>query len=128
MQDTAVQALLLLALLQVKHALADFVLQSPYIIENRRHYGHPGGILHVAIHAAGSLAAFLVAGPPGLFVLAAILLAEAVLHYHIDWTKDNFVRARALSPSDAVYWYATGTDQFLHQLTYLGMVWVWLLL
>lgn len=117
----------LVALLQVKHVIADFVLQSPYIIENRRFYGHPGGLLHVAIHAAGSLAALAIIGLPGLVTVLLLILAEAVVHYHIDWSKDNLVASMDLTPKDAGFWYATGIDQGLHQLTYLAMAAYWVL-
>jgi hypothetical protein len=117
--------LVLLLLLQVKHVLADFILTSAYIIQNRWIYGHPGGLLHVAIHLAGSLIAFLIAGLPGLGVLLILLIGEAVLHYHIDWTKDNLTRRYALTPKDAKFWWAMGIDQFLHQATYLVMAGYW---
>ena len=114
----------LVLLLQVKHVVADYMLQNAYILANRRIYGHPGGLLHVAIHLAGSLAALLVLGTgPGL--LAALLAAEAVVHYHLDWAKDNFVARRGLTTTDRVYWYAAGIDQGLHQATYLAMAAAW---
>jgi hypothetical protein len=106
--------------------LADFFLQNAYIIRNRRFYGHPGGLLHVAIHLAGSLIALVVMGTP-LGLLFALLAVEALVHYHLDWFKDNFVARRNLTARDAVYWYATGVDQFLHQLTYLGMAAAWVM-
>lgn len=126
MERQLVLLLVLLALFQAKHVLADFFLQNGYIIQNRRIYGHPAGLLHVAIHLAGSLVALLVMGtPPGL--LLALLAVEGVIHYHLDWYKDNFVARRGLTSRDAVYWYATGVDQFLHQLTYLGMAAWWIM-
>ena len=117
--------LTLVALLQVKHVIADFILQSPYIIENRRIYGHPGGLLHVAIHAVGSLAALAIVGLPGLAAMLILILGEAITHYHIDWSKDNLVASLALTPKDAGFWYAIGIDQGLHQLTYLAMAAYW---
>jgi hypothetical protein len=114
----------LLCLFQVKHFIADFVLQSPYILDNRRFYGHPGGVLHVAIHLVGSLIALLIVGT-SFTTLAVLLVAEGLIHYHLDWAKDNFVVRRDLSPRDATFWYATGLDQGLHQLTYIGMAAYW---
>lgn len=104
--------------------LADFVFQGPYILANRRFYGHPGGLLHVAIHLAGSLVALLVMGTAASMI-AILLAAEALIHYHLDWAKDNFVAARHLTSRDATFWYATGVDQMLHQLTYIGMAGYW---
>ena len=115
------QLLLVLLLFQIKHLVADFVLQSAYILNNRKVYGHPGGLLHVAIHLAGSLASLLVIGGNSRTILI-LLLAEAVIHYHIDWFKDNIVAARSWTPKDAKFWYLLGFDQFLHQITYLGMI------
>ena len=116
--------LALLLLLQIKHLVADFVLQNAFILDNRWRYGHPGGLLHAGIHVAGSALAFAaVGGAPA--VIAAILLTEGVLHYHIDWAKDNYTRSSALTPRDGAFWRAIGIDQCLHQLTYLVMVWAW---
>lgn len=115
------QLLLVLLLFQIKHLVADFVLQSAYILNNRKVYGHPGGLLHVAIHLAGSLASLLVIGGNSQTIVI-LLLAEAVIHYHIDWFKDNLAAARSWTPKDAEFWYLLGFDQFLHQITYLGMI------
>jgi hypothetical protein len=122
--SATIGVLALLCLFQVKHMFADFVFQSPYILDNRRIYGHPGGLLHVAIHLVGSLAALLIVGTSAT-VIAILLLVEAVVHYHLDWAKDNFVAARHLTARDASFWYATGVDQMLHQLTYIGMGAYW---
>lgn len=125
MDASVAEVLVLLLLLQAKHVIADYFLQNAYIIQNRKVYGHPGGLLHVAIHMAGSFAALMVVGTAPL-TLAGLLIVEAVIHYHLDWSKDNFVARRGLTAQDAKYWYATGTDQFLHQLTYLGMAAWWI--
>jgi len=120
--------LALLALFQVKHVLADFVLQSDFIIRNRRRYGHPGGLLHAGIHGIGSLLVLLAAGPAVSAAALAVIAGEVVIHYHIDWSKDTLTSNLALTQSDSAYWWLMGADQGLHQLTYLGMVWLWSLL
>src|SRR6056297_1525123 len=116
--------LLLLVGLQAKHFLADFVLQTPDMLANRHRYGHPGGLMHVAVHLALSTVVLGVAGT-SLPMLAALIAAEALVHYHVDWAKDNFGRARQLTPDRQIFWVAMGVDQALHHLTYLGMVWAW---
>lgn len=114
----------LLVLLQVKHVIADFALQGPYILENRYKWGHPGGLLHVAIHAAGSLIALLIVGTSAA-TLAILLVAEAAVHYHIDWAKDQITRRMGVTSRDRSYWVLMGTDQGLHQLTYVAMALYW---
>ncbi|MFO1133401.1 MAG: DUF3307 domain-containing protein [Hyphomicrobiales bacterium] len=110
--------LLLLAGFQVKHLLGDYVFQSPYILENRRIWGHPGGLLHVAIHAALTLPLLLLAGVHGWLFLA-LLLGEAVFHYHVDFVKDGLIYRAGWTVADKQYWWVTGIDQMLHQLSYL---------
>ena len=77
------------------------------------------------MHLAGSTLAFLLVGGSAA-VIVAILIAEAVIHYHIDWTKDRVVLRYALTPQNRSYWVATGVDQALHQLTYVIMVVAWI--
>jgi len=118
---TVLTPLLMLAAFQVKHFLGDFVFQNAYILNNRRIWGHPGGLLHVAVHAALTLPILLVtAVPAGLLVL--LMLAEALFHYHVDWVKDRWIHAAGWTVTDKQYWWLTGIDQALHQLSYLVIV------
>ncbi|MCX5497558.1 DUF3307 domain-containing protein [Kaistia dalseonensis] len=110
-----------LAVLQVKHLICDFFLQSSNQIENKGTYGHPGGLIHAGIHAIGSLAVFLIYPVPILTAIV-ILIAEFLAHYHIDWLKNVIGRHYGWTPRDKQYWWAMGADQFLHQITYLIMV------
>lgn len=114
-------ALALVAALLVKHFIADFVLQSKFILDNRHTYGHPGGLLHAGIHAIGTL---LVLWLFSVDVTLALILAaaEGVIHYHIDWIKDRFGRRHALASSDKAFWISLGFDQLLHHLTYVAIV------
>lgn len=117
--------LFLLSLLLVKHFLGDFVLQSDFIVENRRRYGHPGGLLHTGIHGALSLVAFLIFGAPFSGMVIGLIVAEMIIHYHIDWGKDNLTRQKTLNQNDRSFWTLFGLDQLLHQATYVAMVAVW---
>ena len=121
--DMAVLLLLLLAL-QLKHLAADYLLQTDYVLANRRHYGHPGGLLHVALHGIGSILVFLIFPTPWVALLL-IVAAELIAHYHIDWAKDGLMHRFGWSAKDRGFWVAAGTDQALHQATYLGMALAW---
>jgi hypothetical protein len=114
----------LFGLLQVKHMLADFFFQTPFMLSGRGEYLHPGRALHAGVHLVGSVIAFLIVGAP-LAVIAIIVVLEWVAHFHIDWAKARYSEAHALAPNQAVYWRAMGLDQGLHQLTYIAMVWAW---
>ena len=106
----------------VKHAVADFFLQTKYQFVNKGTYGHPGGILHAGIHIALTPLVYLVLAPASILVPAAIAAGEFVAHYHIDWLKEQVVRRSGLTPQDSRFWYALGTDQLVHGLTYLVIV------
>jgi hypothetical protein len=110
---------LLLLLLQVKHFVFDFVLQGPYQLKNKGTYGHPGGILHSGLHAFGTAVVLLVLAVP-VGMLLAIVAGEFLVHYHIDWCKEQITR-RYGTGQNAFFWRMIGLDQFLHQLTYLAI-------
>lgn len=121
---SASHILIAVALLQIKHYVADFVLQTRGMVANKGKYGHPAGLMHASLHAALTLPILLFMGVSGL-ALALTMLAEAAIHYHIDWAKDRLSAQKHLTPSDSTYWYSLGADQLLHQLTYIGIVAVW---
>lgn len=117
-------ALVLLVLLQVKHLFADFYLQTQRMLAGRDEYLHVGRAQHAGLHGLFSFVAFVIIGAPALFSII-LCAAEAVLHYHIDWAKGWHGARKNYGPTDAAYWRAFGLDQLLHQLTYVGMVWIW---
>ena len=110
-----------LVLLEVKHFLCDFVAQTGYQIRSKAIYGHPGGLQHAGLHGIASLPALLLLTNAPLLI-AAIIVAEFVVHYHIDWLKAAITRLRGLNYEDLLYWILFGADQFLHQATYIVML------
>ena len=111
--------ILLLVLLQVKHFIADFWLQFPYMVEEKGTYWAEGGRHHALMHTAGT---FLVLAALMPMIEWAIYIAflDGFIHYHIDWFKMNV--SRNLTPKDQAFWTWLGFDQALHQLTYLGII------
>lgn len=122
MPQLALTILVAVTILMLKHAVADFYLQSSYQYLNKGTYGHPGGIIHSAIHVALTPLVYLVIAPASLLLVLGIAASEFVLHYHIDWLKEQIVRGNGWTMQDRGCWYALGTDQFVHGLTYLALV------
>ncbi|CAA2139323.1 DUF3307 domain-containing protein [Hyphomicrobium sp. ghe19] len=119
-------ALAAITYLLVKHAIADFILQTDQIFRQKGSYGAPGGLWHALIHILLTAPVFLLF-PGGGRGLAAVLLAgEFIVHYHIDWTKEQIVRREGWTPKDKYFWWALGIDQLLHGLTYVVILWIWL--
>lgn len=107
--------------LQIKHVVADYYAQTSYMVINKATYGHFGGILHSGVHAVLSLGVLLALGVP-IGAAALICGAEFIVHYHIDWSKEAIAKRIKLTPTNVGFWRLHGTDQALHQATYLGMI------
>ena len=115
---TASGILVLLALLQVKHFFGDGPFQTLRMVQEKGYYGHAGGLVHATIHGVGPFLALLIFGI-GFLPALGLALAEAVIHYHVDFIKESLVRRRGWTQDKAVFWWALMADQLLHQLTYL---------
>lgn len=105
-------------ILQIKHFVFDYLFQTPFQFMNKGTYGHPGGVVHAGLQAIGTIAAFAVI-PPGWGLGIAIVVGEFIVHYHIDWLKEQTLRRWQLTTNDGWYWRIYGTDQLLHQITYV---------
>lgn len=114
----------LLILLQIKHMFADYYMQTPKMLSGRGAYLHMGRAQHAGVHAVGSALVLLIVGT-SLPLLVALVVAEWVVHFHIDFWKASYSDRKSLAPDQAAFWRAAGFDQFLHQLTYVAMIWAW---
>jgi hypothetical protein len=115
--------ILLLALFGIKHFVCDFLLQYPHMVEQKGKYGARGGLEHAAIHALGTVIVLFLALPwdPVVHVAALVLsLFDGVIHYHIDWLKQQL--NRGLTTADRMFWVWFGADQGLHYLTYIAII------
>jgi hypothetical protein len=111
---------LALFLLQIKHFICDFVLQSEYQIRKKALYGHRAGLTHAGTHILGSIPALLMISVSPV-PIGACLVFEFVVHYHADWLKARFDNRRG-SHKDRTYWTVFGLDQLVHQLTYVAIL------
>jgi hypothetical protein len=122
MPELVLLALAAVAVLMFKHAVADFFLQTKYQYCNKGTYGHPGGIIHAGIHVVLTPLVYLVLAPASLALAAALAAGEFLAHYHIDWLKEQIGHRSGWTPQDRCFWFALGTDQLVHGLTYLAIV------
>ena len=111
----------LIALLQFKHFICDGPLQTSAMVQQKSVYGARLGILHSALHGLGTgLVLFFFA--PSIAITAGLALVDFVVHYHIDYLKENIIKYFRWDFQDAKFWWALNADQTLHQFTYLGIV------
>lgn len=123
--DPITTILLLIVAFQIKHLIADFCLQNAKMIMGREKYWHMGRTQHAGIHVFLSALVLALFGTAPM-VLLGLIVAEFIVHSHIDWAKAKYSCSRKLTPDQRMFWIAMGTDQALHQLTYIAMVWVWI--
>lgn len=110
--------LIVLTLLITKHLIVDFPLQTKFQWSNKGTYGHPGGILHCALHGLGTYICLIAFTPIALWMA----FVDAVVHYHIDWAKMNLnSRLGWGANTHEQFWWLLGLDQYLHYITYIGL-------
>ncbi len=105
-------------LLNLKHLIVEYILQTPHMAESKMRYGSLNSFIHTFHHAFGTLVVGLLLDF-GLVLILGLVLLEAVLHYHIDWLHMRF---GAQSYKDKKYWQWLGIEQFLHQQTIILMI------
>jgi len=109
----------LLALFGIKHFVADYLMQFDYMLREKGIYGAVGGVHHALVHASWTFL-ILVFFCDNADVIIALAFADFVLHYHIDWSKQQLTRN--LTSADRRFWIWMGLDQALHYLTYIGII------
>ena len=120
--------LFLLLLLQVKHYVADFVIQTYMQTVKKGVWLHPVGISHSCEHITGTYIALMVYNifvPINGLAILLLGLAEGILHYIIDFVKVKYGCKDITKP---VFWNQFGQDQLAHQITYLAIATILLLI
>jgi hypothetical protein len=115
--------LIFIAMLQIKHVICDGPLQTLPMVKAKRIYLKPLGFAHAIIHAVGTGVVCLAFGltPANALYLAAL---DGVIHYHVDFTKENIVYRNQWVETQGPFWWSFTTDQALHHMTYLLLAWM----
>jgi hypothetical protein len=112
-----------MAIFQVKHFVADFPLQFPYMLKKfspNWDFVVPLS-LHCAVHGFFTLLICLVF-QPALWWLAVM---DFVIHFVMDRIKSGprFL-GRWNDTRQSGFWIALGFDQMVHHLTHIYIVWI----
>ena len=110
---------ILLALFGIKHFIADFLMQYDYMLREKGIYGATGGVHHAMVHASFTFF-ILVFFCNNANEIIALSFADFVLHYHIDYFKQQLSRGKLMPHRQ--FWILFGADQTLHYLTYVGII------
>lgn len=107
--------------LEVKHYVADYLLQPGWILAGKGDVLKPGGYAHAGIHAGLTALILAAAGArPGL--IAMLFAAELVIHYTLDFAKIQYSRGVHVDSRPHRFWALHGIDQLAHQLTYAAII------
>jgi Protein of unknown function (DUF3307) len=117
----ATMTILMLVWLQLKHYVADYLMQPKWVLFAKGDMRRAGGYVHAGIHAIASIPAYLIAGL-GLTDIAVLCIAEFIIHYVVDFIKVDLSARYKSGPDTTIYWALHGGDQLLHQLTYAGPI------
>jgi Protein of unknown function (DUF3307) len=122
MSNTAL--LMYLALLFVKHNLADLNLQGRIKGNERAKLSlfSRYNTIHSADHAVLGFVVTVLFAPIWLAMSLAVL--EFFCHYAIDHAKSRLRWALNLSTKDRAFWQLQGADQIAHTLWYVAMAWI----
>lgn len=118
--------LVLIVGLMTKHVIADYFMQYGWMIKDKGTYGAWGGIAHAKWHGVLTFVVLQLCGI-GWPISLGLSIADAIIHYHIDYVKSNVWKSKGYTAVDQMYWVTHGVDQFAHFLTYVGII-LWLTL
>lgn len=107
--------------LELKHYVADYFLQPGWMLAGKGDFRKVGGYAHAGAHALLTGLVLLLAGVP-LGWLVAIILAEFVIHYGLDYAKIAYSRGVHVDAQPRRFWSLHGLDQIFHQLTYGAII------
>ena len=126
--------LTLLVLFQLKHFLADFPLQTKYMLGK---FNETGWILplfsHAVVHAVFT---FIILGFVVLFfglslptyIIVLLSLYDLLIHFSVDYMKVTFNKVTKCTAKDNKFWYMIGLDQMLHHFTHYAIIMIFITL
>lgn len=127
----------LIALLTIKHFIADGPLQTSYQYQNKGTYGHAGGVLHSGIHAIFTLVVIYAWSrwfnvTISDTIMWSVTMLDYIIHYHCDWAKVRLThrynwshpvfvdgKMTGLQITSNTFFIALLLDQLVHGLTYV---------
>jgi hypothetical protein len=118
---------MLLILFQLKHYLADYPLQTEYMLGK---FSEDDWVLpllaHSSVHGFFTMIILL----PFVSTVAAISLAlfDMVVHFIMDRIKASPFLLGRYQPQEKAYWNVLGLDQLVHHLTHYAIILITLIL
>lgn len=103
--------------LQVKHFIADYVLQPEWMIGGKGNFSKPGAYVHAGIHAVATAPILWLSSMDATWILT-IAFGEFLVHFLIDHLKAIHSHRQPYAINTHSFWMLHGADQLAHHLTY----------
>lgn len=110
---------LLLILFQLKHFIADFPLQTYYMLGKmqRTNWIKPLAA-HAAVHAYITFLITSISINPHSKLVLILPIADFIVHFIVDRIKASPDLGGRFTPNQPYFWWILGLDQMTHHLTH----------
>ena len=121
----SVEILILFIVFQIKHLIADYYLQFPYMYENK---GKEKGWFkplfeHAEVHALGTFMILyffmFYIHKLMIFTILGLVLFDFITHF----VTDRWKATRKTDPSQSWFWKSLGIDQMIHHVVGILIIW-----
>lgn len=125
MADNINTFFLLLVILQVKHFICDYPLQTPYMLQKASVDKWIKPLLaHSIVHSVGT---FLVFAYFNVAYALCFAMADLILHFIVDRIKASPNIGNRWGIEKPQFWWALGLDQMSHHLINFAFVYILLI-
>lgn len=131
MRDGFIITLWAWGMFAIKHWIADYLLQTSWMVENKGRYFHLAGWTHALIHGTCSIPVWVILfwrhpleiePATCLGWIGMALVVEVILRHLNDFSEKNLIRVA----HTRLFWPVIGLNQLLDGLIYVGLTgWWW---
>lgn len=115
--EQAILIFQLLLVFQIKHFLADYPLQVPYMLGKFKAEGWELPLFtHASVHAIMTFGIVLYFLSWKIALTMAIF--DLIVHFTVDRVKASPHLFGKYQPHEKIFWIALGGDQFMHHITH----------
>ena len=122
--DNITSIFLLLVAFQLKHFIADYPLQTQYMLGKTKATGWIKPLAaHAAVHVWFTFLIILFISPDN-YLLYLLVLVDFVIHFTVDRIKASPKLGGKFNPTQPYFWWALGADQMAHHLTHYVFIYI----
>ena len=116
---------LLLVLFQFKHFIADYPLQTSYMLGKAKESGWIEPLAaHAGVHALFTFIITSIFLPIASLIPVYLAVADFIIHFTVDRVKASPNIGGRFNPTQPYFWWSLGADQMTHHLTHYGFIYI----